>query len=51
MPHKKRFEAANARLKKMSAVESLKGKMLKKAIAKSGEAISTARDGQQAASQ
>jgi putative transposase len=46
MARMKELEAENARLKKMYAEERLKSDILKEAMAKSGEAISPARDGQ-----
>ena len=45
MSRMKELEAENARLKKMYAEERLKAEILKEAIEKSGEAISSARDG------
>ncbi len=45
MTRMKELEAENARLKKMYAEERLKADILKEAIEKSGEAISSTRDG------
>ena len=45
MARLKELEAENARLKKMYAEERLKAEIVKEALEKSGEAISSARDG------